>query len=546
MPKGKVRIGGPRLVTQSNKGGRDELLREIERLRAELADAQETLRAIQSGEVDAVVVDGPAGQQVFTLEATETERQFHQLADSISNLAWMANPDGWIFWYNRRWYEYTGTTPAQMEGWGWQAVHDPKELPNVMRRWKGAIERGETFEMTFPLRGADGIFRPFLSHGTPVKDAEGNVVRWFGTNTDISAEKRTEEALRQTERLYRAIGESINYGVWVCDAEGRNIYSSESFLKLLGITQEQCSDFGWVDALHPDDAERTVEAWKECVRTQGHWDVEQRYLGVDGQWHPILTRGVPVRDERGKVTQWVGIHLDIGRSKRAEQALVRSEKLASLGRLAATIAHEINNPLEAVTNVLYLIGHESDIIRAHEYAKTGADELARVSHIVRQTLGFYRDSTAPQRVDVADLLDDVLSLYSKEFETRKISCEKQYERPGEVQAFAGEMRQVFSNLVRNALDAVPQGGVIRISTKRSRWDHKDGMSVFVCDNGPGIAPENRTKIFEPFFSTKGQKGTGLGLWVTKDLVQKHGGMLRVRSTANPPRRGSCFCVFIPS
>jgi PAS domain S-box-containing protein len=689
MPKRNGKIGPRRLVPPRNKPNKDELLCEIEKLRTELTDAKKDLQAIKSGGVDAVVTRRSAEQQSMPFPATETERQFHELADSIPNLAWMANSDGWVFWYNQRWYDYTGTTPAEMQGWGWQSVHDPNVLPRFMKRWKAAIQNGEPLEKSFPLRGADGVFRPFLTRVVPVKDAEGKVVRWFGTSTEISAQKqieealkgsealararttelaaildavpavlfiahdpqcrritssraalellrlpagsntsmsspvnerptnfrtirggrelspeelpvqmaaatgqavrnaelmlafddgssrhilgdavplrdergnvrgavgaflditerkRMEEALRQSERLYRAIGDSIDYGIWMCDGDGRNIYASESFLKLVGLTQEQCSDFGWVKALHPDDADRTITAWKECVRTRGHWEVEQRYRGVDGRLHPILARGVPVRDDKGQLTHWVGIHLDISRLKDAERALMRSEKLAATGRLAATIAHEINNPLEAVTNLLYLIAAEPDPSRVRKFANLASAELARVSHITRQTLGFYRDSSAPQPVCLSDLLDGVLSLYDKEFHARKVVCEKHYDTPGEIQGFAGEMRQVLSNLIQNALDATPEGGTIRIWTRPSRKGRENGVSVFISDDGPGIKPENQQKIFEPFFTTKGQKGTGLGLWVSKDLVQKHGGIIRVRSSENTRRKGTCFWIFIP-
>ncbi len=142
---------------------------------------------------------------------------------------------------------------------------------------------------------------------------------------DITERKHMEEALRRSERLYRSIGETIDYGIWVCDPNGRNIYASESFLKMVGITQQQCSDFGWGDVLHPDDAERTIAAWKECVRNGGNWDIEHRFRGVDGQWHAVLARGVPVRDEQGRIICWAGINLDISRLKRAEEALVVSE-----------------------------------------------------------------------------------------------------------------------------------------------------------------------------------------------------------------------------
>ena len=141
---------------------------------------------------------------------------------------------------------------------------------------------------------------------------------------DITKRKRAEEKLRESEKLYRAIGESIDYGVWLCAPDGRNIYASESFLKLVGLTQEQCSDFGWGDVIHPDDAERTLSLWKECVRTDGVWDIEHRFRGVDGHWHPILARGVPVRNDRGEIASWAGINLDISRMKQAEEALQRA------------------------------------------------------------------------------------------------------------------------------------------------------------------------------------------------------------------------------
>ena len=163
-----------------------------------------------------------------------------------------------------------------------------------------------------------GETRWSLLRSTPTPGADGSTV-WDGIELDITESKRAEEALRASEQRYRAIGESIDYGVWVCEPDGRNVYASDSFLKLVGLTQEQCSSFGWGDVLHPDDAERTIEAWKECVRTEGRWDIEHRFRGVDGEWHPVLARGVPVRDEQGRVTCWAGINLDIGARKQAEE-----------------------------------------------------------------------------------------------------------------------------------------------------------------------------------------------------------------------------------
>ncbi len=143
---------------------------------------------------------------------------------------------------------------------------------------------------------------------------------------DITRQRQFEQERRTSERIYRAIGETIPYGIWICDPQGRNTYASQSLLDLLGITQEECSEFGWGDSLHPDDAERTIAAWKECVRTEGVWDIEHRFRGTDGKYHPILARGVPVRDDHGKIICWAGINLDIGSLKQTEAALRESEQ----------------------------------------------------------------------------------------------------------------------------------------------------------------------------------------------------------------------------
>lgn len=176
------------------------------------------------------------------------------------------------------------------------------------------------FRVQHPTKG----LRWIEGHSMPQKESDGGIV-WHGFLQDITERREMESTLRESERIYRAIGETIDYGIWICAPDGANLYASESFLNLVGLTQEQCSSFGWGDVLHPDDAERTISAWKECVRTGSVWDIEHRFRGRDGLWHDILARGIPVRNERGEISHWAGINLDISGRKRAEKLLRDSE-----------------------------------------------------------------------------------------------------------------------------------------------------------------------------------------------------------------------------
>lgn len=231
----------------------------------------------------------------------------------------------------------------------------------------------------------------------------------------------------------------------------------------------------------------------------------------------------------------------------AEEALRRSEKLAVAGRLAASIAHEINNPLESVINLVWLLQNNTALPPdAKEYLRTAQQELDRVAHITRQTLGFYRDSSHSTQIDVRDLLDGVLQVFSARVRNKDVHVHREFDTQCKVAGKPGEIRQVFANLFSNSVDAVPQHGAIRIrcATRYSRG--RRGVRILFADNGSGIPRANRARIFEAFFSTKGAVGTGLGLWVVKDLVTKNGGSVQVRSSNGSGPSWTVFSVFLPS
>jgi signal transduction histidine kinase len=217
--------------------------------------------------------------------------------------------------------------------------------------------------------------------------------------------------------------------------------------------------------------------------------------------------------------------------------------------LAASIAHEINNPMASVTNLLYLLEHHGNLDdTAREYVRLAEEELGRVTHIVRQMLGFYREAESPVDVSLREVVENVLLLYKRRISNTGIHVQSRYDFDGVIHAFPGEIRQVFSNLIVNAVEAVGSTGCIRVHVSASRdWARPEarGVRVTIADNGPGIAPAARRKIFDPFFTTKGERGTGLGLWVSEGIVRKHGGFIRVH-TSTGRYHGTSFSVFIPT
>lgn len=237
-----------------------------------------------------------------------------------------------------------------------------------------------------------------------------------------------------------------------------------------------------------------------------------------------------------------------GREKeRAEEALRRTEKLAAAGRLAATIAHEINNPLEAVTNLLYLASHDPQVgDDARTFLKMAEDELSRVAHISKQTLGFYRETGAPEKVAVSELLDGVVSIYAGKLKDRGIHVVRNYRPTPQVFIAKGELRQLFSNLVANAIDAMEADGVLTLEICGCTITDEQRVCIKVMDNGVGMRPEVRERLFEPFFTTKVGVGTGLGLWVSHGIVQKYKGCLRVESSTELPGRGTSFYIELPA
>lgn len=299
-----------------------------------------------------------------------------------------------------------------------------------------------------------------------------------------------------------------------------------------------------------EDRPRTLESLHRSLEDGGLYSAEYRVESPDGIQTWVSASGVATfAPGSPEISGMVGTVQDITSRKTQESALRQSEKLVATGRLAATIAHEINNPLEAVTNLIYLSRTDPDIPSAVQSLLETADtELARVAQIAQQTLGFYRDTTRPIEIDLNELLHSVVSLFSRKMVSHKIVCTLDLESGLCIHGLRGEIRQIFSNLMVNAIDAFNvesgvTGGVIHV---RGRHLHgpRNGVSIIICDQGSGIPNSVRQRIFSPFFTTKLDVGTGLGLWVTRGFVEKHGGAITFRTRTTQPT-GTIFRVFLP-
>ena len=269
---------------------------------------------------------------------------------------------------------------------------------------------------------------------------------------------------------------------------------------------------------------------------------ETRRMRKNGEIFDISLTVSPIKNMKGQVVGASKIVRDISQRKAAEAALVEKEKLAAAGRLAATLAHEVNNPLESITNLSYLLLHHHPLDdEARKYADLLLSEVQRAGEITRQTLSYYRSSRENAEVNVAEIVDHILRWKKKKLDAKSIVVKTQFGDAPLVHGHSGELRQVFENLIENAIDAVTPGGTIRIRARTQ----SQRMVVSVCDDGEGIPPNARHKIFDPFFTTKPKTGSGLGLWVTREIVQKHGGTIRARSSRTGQRHGSVFTVVLP-
>jgi len=402
-------------------------------------------------------------------------------------------------------------------------------------------------------------FGPFVRqssalHNAAVLQAFIGVISLSGLALAVVIQEKedTQEALRrQTQRLVDTVSQRLqlaqqaaDIGAWEWNIQSGTIAWSEELELMHGFP---AGGFDgkyetWSSTVHHEDREWVERVVLAAVEQNQSYDVEYRSVRPDGSTYWTAARGRVLPDESGAPERLVGICMNIDHRKLAEQALRNSEKLAATGRLAATMAHEINNPLEAITNLLYLARNAPELSGdIRQYLAAADEELKRVGHIAKRTLAFYRDTGSPVNMDLAEAADEVIGIFRRKIESKQVRVAKEYAEGTRIKCNSGEIRQVLSNVVLNAIDAVPQNGTVHIRLSSG----KKGVRILVADNGPGITREDRTRIFEPFFTTKKDVGTGLGLWISRAIVEKHGGFIRIRSSVAPGKSGTTVSIFLP-
>lgn len=454
------------------------------------------------------------------------------------------DPDGDIVEANDHFLQLTGYTRDDViaHRLRWDTLTPTEWMPASLRAINQLKTRGSTVPYEKEYYRKDGTrFRGlFAAKGLTEKLGVEFIV-------DRTEQHEMEGALRKSEERFRRLSDSSPIGIFQADLAGQVTYANSKAQEIFGMSEQELLGSGWLSRLCPEDAAMVLEQWPRAIAADRRYQVEYRLQMPDAEIRVVCAQSVMLHTDDGAPFGVVGTVEEITSRKRAEAALRETEKLAAVGRLAASIAHEINNPLESLTNLLYLARTSDDPEQVQRHLEAGERELRRVSAISNQTLRFHKQSTNPRDVRVSELLDEVLSVHQGKIINSGVALERCCQPDHKIRCFDGEIRQVLNNLIGNAIDAMhPRGGRLILRCRNACDRHGcSGVVVTVADTGTGMSPAIKKKVFDAFYTTKGNNGTGLGLWITKDIVARHHGSLALRTCQGDPKSGTVFRLFLP-
>jgi PAS domain S-box-containing protein len=491
--------------------------------------------------------------------ARRSQRELRDVIETIPAVAWSALADGSNAFVNSRWTEFTGLSAEQTAGSGWHAAIHPDDVQRHIDRWRRCVVTGEPLEIEVRMRGADGQFRSHLCRGVPLRDEIGSIVKWYGVLTDIEDRKRAEEALKRSEFYLREAQKLTHTGSWVLNAGDRTwVHVSEEWYRIFGIDPADGAS-NWekrLDRVHPDDRLVWKNTIERAIVDKTDYDITFRIVLPGGIVKWIRTVGHPILTATGDLVQFLGSSTDISAHKRAEQEheklrqleaeLAHINRVSMLGEMAASLAHEIKQPLAAAiasaNSCIEWLAHEPPNLDRARAAATRIDKYGnRAAEIVNRVRSLYRKSP-PQRelVDVNGIVEEMLTLLQGEATRYPIAMRTELTTDlPEIMADRVQLQQVFMNLMLNAIEAMENsGGELMVKSQL-----QDGQLQFsVSDTGVGLPREQMAQIFSVFFTTKPQ-GSGMGLAISRSIVESHGG--RLWATANDGR-GATFHFTLPT
>jgi PAS domain S-box-containing protein len=489
-----------------------------------------------------------------------SEQRYRVLTELSPQFLWTGSPEGAITYANQGFLDYLGFTMADIGGDHWLTAFDPEDQPRVVEAWGHSVATGEVYDVEARLiEGRTRRSRWWWLRGLPLRDDAGAIVNWLGVAVDIHERKTAADELRQkqleTERqraeletLYR----TAPIGLALFDpVEFRYLRLNDRQAEIVGLPQEEVlgkrlteiAPIPGLEEMFQQVASGTPIRNELLEGTVAARPDEHRYWNVNY---------FPVFNSDGSVRAITAASLEITAQKKTELALMQSEKLAAVGRLASSISHEINNPLEAVTNLLYLIAEDPSLPdELNPFMEMAQNELARVCQIATQTLRFHRQAVRATVVTGEELVGAVLNLYRGRLMNSGITVSADYASRRPLLCLENDIRQVLNNLIANAIDAMRQGGRLLARTHDGTGyspEHPAGRSgiwITIADTGQGMSPSVMARVFEPFYTTKALNGTGLGLWISQEIITRHHGHVKIRSSDDPERHGTVFRVFLP-
>jgi PAS domain S-box-containing protein len=484
------------------------------------------------------------------------ERNLIQIINTIPTTAWSTRPDGYCDFLSDRWLNYAGFTFEQAVGWNWTAAIHPDDAEGLSEYWQSCLASGTPVDTEARIRRFDGQYRWFLFRADPMRGESGAITKWYGTNTDIDDRKRAEEALRIRELNLLQITETIPEMLWSASPDGSIDYCNGRLRNYTGFSSKQVMSDGWINLLHPDDVEPAVEVWKSCVKSGSPYRVEVRtFHAADNTYRWCVTSALPLLDQAGRMVKWHGTVVDMHDWRQAQEELrntqaelARMTRIMTIAQLTASIAHEVSQPLSGIitnasTCLRMLKSDPPNIDGARETAQRTIRDGNRTSEVItRLRTLFSKKPIDVEPLDLNETAREVIALLSGEFQRNSVILKYEFgDRLPAVNGDRVQLQQVILNLLRNGSDAMvavndrPRQLLIKTETDGNH------VTVSVQDSGVGFRPEISERLFESFFTTK-QEGMGIGLSVSRSIVEAHRGRLWAVRNAGP---GATFAFSIP-